>query len=492
MRAREPFAWKYVVPVAIAELVVQVAFANGYGYHRDELYFRTAARHPAFGYDDQGPLTPLLGRLDEALFGESPRGLRVASAVAVALVVVVIALLAREVGAGANGQLVAAGCTAVSTFVVVLGHLLTTETFDALAWTALVLVIARILGGGGDPRLWLAAGAIAGIGLQNKQLPLLLVLALVFGLALDRRLLEVLRSGWLWLGVVVACAIWFPNLLWQATHGWPQLELAADIRHDDGGESRVTLIPFQLLVIGPLLAPVWIAGLLALVRDRSLKPWRWLGLAYLSLLVLLFVLAGKPYYAGPLVLCLLAPGAVVAERWLRSTLRSALLVAAVIVTAAVSMTLALPVVPVDSLHDTPVADISDDVVETVGWPAFVRTVANVYASLPARERGTAVIFTGNYGEAGAIDRSGSVYGLPRAYSGHNAFARFGVPPDGAGPVILVGYAAPITDFDDCRAAAVVDNGVDLENEEQGGTVFVCARPRQPWGEIWPSLRHLDA
>ena len=61
-----------------------------------------------------------------------------------------------------------------------------------------------------------------------------------------------------------------------------------------------------------------------------------------------------------------------------------------------------------------------------------------------------------------------------------------------GPVILVGYAAPSTDFDDCRAAAVVENGVDLDNEEQGGTVFVCARPRQPWNEIWPSLRHLDA
>ena len=481
------------MPVAVAELVVQVAFANGYGYHRDELYFRTAARHPAFGYDDQGPLTPLLGRLDEALFGESPRGLRVASAVAVALIVVVIALLARELGAGATGQLVAAGCAAVSTFVVVLGHLLTTETFDALAWTALVLVVARIVGGGGDPRLWLAAGAVAGVGLQNKQLPLLLVLALALGLALDRRLLEALRSRWLWLGVVVACAIWFPNLIWQATHGWPQLELAEDIRKDEGGESRVTLLPFQLLVIGPLLAPVWIAGLVALFRDRSLRPWRWLGLAYLSLLVLLFVLAGKPYYAGPLVLCLLAPGAVVVGALAavdrprgRCSPRPS------IVTAAVSMTLALPVIPVGSLHDTPVADISDDVVETVGWPAFVRTVANVYERLPAGERETAVIFTGNYGEAGAIDRFGAAYGLPRAYSGHNAYARFGVPPDGAGPVILVGYATPTTDFVDCRAAAVVDNGVDLENEEQGGTVFVCARPRKPWSEIWPSLRHLDA
>ena len=491
MPTRRSFAWKYVVPVAVAELVVQVAFANGYGYHRDELYFRTAARHPAFGYDDQGPFTPLLARLDEALFGESTRGLRVASAVAVALVVLVVALLARELGAGATGQLVAAGCTAVSTFVVVLGHLLSTETFDALAWTALVLVAARILGGG-DARLWLAAGTIVGVGLQNKQLPLLLVVALVLGLALDRRLFEVLRSKWLWLGVAVAGAIWLPNLLWQSTHGWPQLELAVDIRNDEGAESRVTLIPFQLLIVGPLLAPVWIGGLVALLRDERLRPWRWLGFAYLSLLVVLFLLAGKPYYAGPLVLCLLAPGAVAAERWLRATTRRVLLAAAVGATAALSVTIALPVIPVGSLHDTPVADISDDVGETVGWPTFVRTVAGVYASLAARERQTAVIFTGNYGEAGAIDRFGPEYGLPRAYSGHNAYARFGVPPDRAGPVILIGYGEPVTDFEQCRPAAVVDNGVDLENEEQGGTIFVCAAPTKAWSDLWPSLRHLDA
>jgi hypothetical protein len=62
-----------VLPVALLELVVQVSFANGYGYHRDELYFRTAARHPAFGYDDQPPLTPLLGRLGRS---RSDRGSR--------------------------------------------------------------------------------------------------------------------------------------------------------------------------------------------------------------------------------------------------------------------------------------------------------------------------------------------------------------------------------------------------------------------------------
>ena len=480
-----------MLPVAACQLVVQVAFANGYGYHRDELYVRAAGRHPAFGYDDQPPLTPLLGRLSEALVGETPRGLRVVSALAVAAAVVLVALLARELGAGRVGQLLAAAGTAASTFVMVVGHLLSTSTFDLLLWTAVVLVVAMILGGR-DPRLWLLIGVLVGTALENKHLILLLVASLAVGLALDRRLVEALRSRWLWLGAAVALALWLPNLLWQATNGWPQLELAADIREDEAGESRVTLLPFQLLVAGPLLVPVLAVGLWGLLRDPALRPWRVLGFAYPVLLVLLFALGAKPYYAAPLLGCLLAPGAVVVERWLTSSARAVLVGAAIAVTAAISVVLALPVIPVERLHDTPIADINEDAIETVGWPAFVRTVAHVHSHLPDGQRDDVVIFTGNYGQAGAIDRYGPELGLPRAYSGHNAYARFGIPPGSAGPVIVLGDRAPATAFDGCRAAATIDNGVELENEEQGGTVWVCAGPPSPWAELWPRLTHLDA
>ena len=102
------------------------------------------------------------------------------------------------------------------------------------------------------------------------------------------------------------------------------------------------------------------------------------------------------------------------------------------------------------------------------------------------------MFAGNYGEAGAIDRYGPALGLPRAYSGHNAYVRFGIPPGSAGPVIVLGYRDPSVHFDGCRAAATIDNGVELENEEQDGIVFVCRRPRLPWRELWPVLSHLDA
>ena len=489
--SRAPFAARLVLPVAALELLLELALANRYGYHRDELYFRTAARHPAAGYDDQGPLTPFVGWVSEAIFGESPRGLRVVSALVVAIVVVLVALLARELGAGSAGQFVAAVATAASAFVLAVGHLLSTATFDALVWVAMLLVVARILGGG-DARLWLAVGAIVGVGLQNKMLPLLLVAALAVGLAVDRRLLAVLRTPWLWAGVAIALVIWLPNLVWQGVHGWPQLELADDIRNDEAGESRATLVPLQLLLIGPFLVPLLGVGLWALLRREALRPWRSLGIAYVALLLLLFAVGGKPYYAAPFLLCLLAAGAVVVERWLATPVRKVLIAAALVLTAALSVVIVLPVLPADSLEDTPIPDLNEDAIETVGWPELVQTVARVYGALPASDRATAVVFTGNYGEAGAVDRFGPAYGLPRAYSGHNAYARFGVPPGSSGPVIVLGYRDPSPDFVACTPAATVDNGMGLENEEQGGTVFVCERPRAPWSTLWEELRHLDA
>ena len=185
-------------------------------------------------------------------------------------------------------------------------------------------------------------------------------------------------------------------------------------------------------------------------------------------------------------------GAVPVERWLVTGTRKALLGTALVGTAAVSAVVALPVLPVDQLERTPIADLNDDAIETVGWPELVRTVARVHGGLPENERASAIVFTANYGEAGAVDRFGPALGVPGAYSGHNAYARFGIPMGSTGPVIVLGYRIPPALLAGCRPVASIDNGVELENEEQGGTVFVCTGPRRPWAEIWRRLRHLDA
>ena len=133
-----------------------------------------------------------------------------------------------------------------------------------------------------------------------------------------------------------------------------------------------------------------------------------------------------------------------------------------------------------------------DAAETIGWPELVDTVAGVHRSLPAAERATAVIITANYGEAGAIDKYGPGRGLPAPYSGHLNFWRWGPPPDTAtGPAIFVGAwtAEELAPY--CGTADVVarvDNGYDVDNEEQGAPIWLCRDVREPWSRLWPRLR----
>src|SRR4051794_5182485 len=444
------FAWGAVGAVAFATAAVSLAFAHGYGFHRDELYFMQAGHHPGWGYDDQPPLTPLLARGATAVFGATPTGLRVPSALALAACVLLAGLTARELGAGRRGQVVASVSLAASGALFI-GHLVSTTTYDFLAWTALLYLAVRIIGRD-EPRLWPVFGLVLGIALLNKWLPLTLVVTLGVGLLADHRL-GALRDRWVVAAALIALALWLPNLIWQADHGWPQRELARQIAGEDPVGTRIGFLPFQLLIVSPLLAFVWIKGLLWLLRSPDATRFRWLGWSYIALLILCLVTGAKEYYALGFYPALLGAGGRSLEAAFARRRPRLAFAGVVVVSALVAGTIAFPVIPARSVGGSPVASINEDALETIGWPQFADWVASNWQRIPQGARSRAVIFTRNYGEAGAIDQFGPARGLPRAYSGHNSFASFGRPPDGAAPVLVVGYPdqpSVAEDFRGCR------------------------------------------
>lgn len=486
-------AWRPLTAMAGATAVLLIAVSGRYGYHRDELYFLQTGQHLAWGYPDQPPLTPALARLSTLLAPESLEVLRVFPALAAAAVVVLTGLLTRELGGGRPAQLLAAGCMAVSAVLLATGHLFGTTVIDLLGWTAISWVAARLLRGA-DPRWWLALGLIVGAALLNKTLVAALVIALLVGVLIAGPR-QVLRTGWFPVGAVVALLVVAPNLWWQASNGWPQLALSTAIAAGESGtsEPRWLLLPFQFVLVSPVLAPVWICGLVRLFRSPTLAPFRSFGWAYVLLAVAFLVAGGKPYYLAGMFPVLLAAGAPAVIGWLgrRSVSGRRLIVAsAFAVTLLINSVLMLPVIPVGGLSATPIPDVNYDAGETVGWPEFTATVAGVVNALPAAERDGVVLLTGNYGEAGALDRFGPALGLPAAYSGHNAYHQWGPPAVDGGTVVAVGLSREQLQryFRTVEPAATVDNGVDLDNDEQGRTVWVCREQMAPWAQLWPMLR----
>jgi len=487
---RPPVAWLPLGAVAVGVAALLLAFAGRYGYHRDELYFLRAGRELAFGYVDQPPLTPLLARAMDDLFPGSLVGLRLPSALAAGLLVLITGLMAREFGGGRTAQLLAAASMAVSSVLLIVGHLLSTTTPDLLAWTALSWLLVRALRDGGP--LWPVTGVVAGVALQNKVQPAFLLAAVVVGiLAVGPR--SVLRSPWPWLGGLLALAIWTPNLVWQAANGWPQLELAEAIAGGSSGTSEpwYLFVPFQLVLVSPLLVPIWAVGWWRLARDRALRPWRSFAVAYAVLALLFLLTGGKPYYLAGLYPVLLAAGSGPVVDWVRrgaGRLRAGLVTAALALSLGIAGTLGLPVVPVERLADTPIPDVNYDAGETVGWPRLAALVKDARDGLPAGSR--VAVLTGNYGEAGAVDRFAP--DLAPAYSGHNSYWTWGPPPEDVDAVIAVGIDRDRLArwFGEIESVDRVDNGMGLDNDEQGTPILVATDRRVPWSEIWPQLRRL--
>ena len=38
-----------------------------------------------------------------------------------------------------------------------------------------------------------------------------------------------------------------------------------------------------------------------------------------------------------------------------------------------------------------------------------------------------------------------------------------------------------------REVGTISNPYGIHNKEYGGKIYVCTRPREPWGKLWPSL-----
>lgn len=488
------------MPVAaiIATLAALLTALSGrYGFHRDELYFLVAGDRPAWGYVDQPPLTPLLARASATFFGDTPAGLRVVATLLACAAVVVVALVARELGGGRGAQVMAACCAGASGLVFALGHMVNTASFDMLAWLVISLLVLRLLRTR-DPRWYLAIGAVVGVGLENKRLVALLVLGLLLAvLAVGPR--RMLRTWWLAAGAAVALALALPNLWWEAAHGWPQLTVAARISQREAAENRVMFVPLQILQLSPLFVPIWVAGLVRLWRDPAIRWARAFAVAYPLLVAVTLLLGGRSYYVLPLLMVVMAAGAEPAVRWARRGLagrsglagRRRILAAMVLVAAVVNLVVTLPVLPPTAV--SAVNGINDAQGEQIGWPRMVSTVAQVWYQIPPEQRARAVILTHNYGEAGAVARYGPGQGLPPAYAAHMSYADWGPPPDSAdGPVLLVlpkHVQWVFGQFTGCQPRATIDNGYGVDNESGDNVVMLCSGTAAPWSTVWPRLRH---
>jgi hypothetical protein len=496
----DPIVWA----IAALGFALHMAVAGRYDIFRNELYTIVCGRHPAFGYADQPPLVPLLAAATQA-FGISAWLLRLPAALAGAAVVPVAAGLARLLGGTTWSAIVAALAVTIAPALLGMAQILTTSTFEPLAWTVVAACLARavVLG---DRRAPLWAGLAVGLAMQAKYGMPIWLIGLLAGLALTpaRRILAWREFR---LGLGIAAAVAAPSLVWQAVHGWPFLQV---MMHHSAGRTNITGTPvafeiLQAFAMNIVLAPLWLAGIVAPFAMRRLHPARFLAIAYAIAAAIDITARGKDYYLFPAYPTLFAVGAVACARLPRWA--SAIWMATATVASAALAPVVLPLLDppalaayLDRYHLHPKPDelaavgapLTQVFSDELGWRALEKTVAAAYRALPPDDRGRVAIVASNYGEAAAIDVYGAADGLPPALSGQNQYYLWG-PRGYDGGLTLHINGDPERWRPNCASLDIVAHfgapyAMPYENDRP---IFLCRGLRVPLQDAWPRFKRFQ-
>jgi hypothetical protein len=506
IRERPRVAWRVLIGLAAVKLAVHVAASQfAYGYMTDELYYLDSTDRLDWGYVDHPPFSIALLALVRSTLGESILAIRCVPALLGAAMVLLIGLMAREMGGGRAAQGLAALATLMSPIYLGIGGFYSMNAIDAALWPLAMLFVLRLINGA-DPRLWLALGTVLGVGLLNKLSVMWFGFGLFVGLLLtpERRWFA---TPWPWLAGVIALACLAPHLWWQVGHDFPFLEFNRNAaRYKVGSISPLAFASRQLLIMNPIAAPFWVGGLayvFAADRARAYRPVAWIWVAVFGLLITTGT--ARIHYLAPAYGVALAAGGVAVERlarreaWRRLTAATALGLTAA---GLLAMPLALPLLPpkrLVALIQTVGFEIPQERDKSGVLPinlalqfhprAVLEPVLTAYLRLSPADRARVGILTGGFGETGAINVLGRSSGLPRSVGYHNHYWMWG-PGDETGELMIVVHEseAQLREW-----FAEVERVGEIECEYcmpalSAKSVYLCGRPRRPLAELWPELK----
>jgi len=501
---RPPISWPIAASAAAIVVLghVLVNAVTPYGVHRDELLYMAMGEHLRLFRMDFPPFIAMIAVAERALLGDSLVAIRFVPAITAGGIVLLAAMIARELGGGRIAQGLAVIAAAASPVSMRPGALFQPVVLDQLWWTLALWALLRLRRTQG-PRWWLAIGVIGGLGLLTKFSILILGFALLIAVLADDR--QALRTRGPWLALAIALVIGSPSVIGQIRLGFPVVEQMRVLRRDQLAHvSYGSFLAFQLL-LGPATL-VALGGLIGLFRVRAWRTFRVAAYVCVVAFVTVLLANGKPYYVGAIYPTLYAAGGALLEiagAATRMRALRAIVGASMLAFGAFAAPFGLPILPPPAMARYAAATglttavrtnrgttlpLPQDYADMLGWREQALAVQHVVDSLPPEKRAVTVIFADNYGEAGALDFYRREMGLPPVVSVTGSYWFFG-PGERPGTVIVtLGIAG-----EDLKSfcgiltpAGRIRNAWGVE-EEQDVPIFVCERTRETLQQIWPRL-----
>ncbi len=498
-----------ILGIAFIKLLIHLYTSGNYDYGWGELFHLDLASHLDWGYVQFQPLTVIMTKIGLIIFGKSTLGIRIMPALAGTATVIITGLLAQELGGKRFAQGLAALTVLIAPIILLSSTMLDTTAYEPFIWTgcayALVLAINRQ-----NWKYLLLFGFLLGLGFENKYNMFFWFFALSLGLLFTQER-KIFKNSLFWIACSISILLILPNLIWQVNHKFPAIEFII-YRLTDNDVIHLNLYKYlldQLIMLNPVTLPLIFAGLYFYLKNKS---FRFLGLAYLIILALVFSLKGnKVYYIAPVYPVLFASGAVMLETWFLRTKHSLSLkiifITILLFFAVIEAPLWIPLLSPENyiaysqkikLSPPPIWNFKQEGMPQIlsgffGMSKMTKTVSEFYNQLPQEEKAKTTIFTSNYGETAAINFLGQSYGLPRAISNTVDYYYFGPPNYYVENIIFVGgFVQPVFKQNCASFDKVREANLEYAPAFLNQPLYYCKELKIPLNIIWPSIKNLGA
>ncbi len=501
---------RFLVVLAVLNffLIYIASFNKAYGYFIDEFYYIACAKRLAFGYVDHPPLAPFILAVFSWIFGFSIYAIRFLPALASSVIVFLTGKLAEEIGGGTRSQIFAALTMICVPMAAAFASFYSMNVFEPLIAIIMFLLTLSMVKND-NPKLWIWLGILGGLGMMNKHTFALTIFVLIVSLLLSEHR-KYIFNRWCVVGCGIMFVIFLPNILWQILNGYPTLEFYHNITV---GKNVYTppaqFMMGQLLYMSPFTAPVWLAGMVYLLVSKRMKQYGFLGVMFILTIGLMCITgtsrSDRTMFAYPVVI---AGGAVFFESlnkkqkgiWWMAGLSTLMLAGFVLL-----LPLVLPYFSyeqtagmVKALHfntelergkKPPLPQILAD---RISWEEKSAMLYSVYNSLPDSVKKQTIIFTDNYGKAGALELFGEKYGVKQVFCQHNNYYLWGKGKLNKKNVLVLDDAESIhgyrRGFDSVEIFPVEFSNPYVSSHENNLKVCLCSKPKSPLNDLFDGGR----
>jgi hypothetical protein len=413
--------------IALGNVALHLAFYNTLEFHRDELLYFSLGRHLSAGYASVPPFTGLMAFIMTNTIGSTLFAARLLPALFSGLLVILVTAMTREMKGNGFARILAA----IGVVVLPLnlrGFFLFQPVFlDVIFWTLFFYIVILWINTKKDIFLVLL-GIVSGIGIMNKYLIILQIFC-VAGVFLLSAYRQIFKSRSLYVGVLLAFMIILPNVIWQASNGFPVITHMKALNESQlVNVNRYSFLAEQLL-LGFMAMILIIPGILFILFSKKMKSYRPLVISVFIVIFILFLLRGKSYYTAGLYPFMIAAGGVFWGMVVRSSWMKTCLIVIMVGFTIPFIPMGIPVFRAERLAsyfqwmknnagmDVVLRDergnyhaLPQDYSDMIGWEELTANANKAYRQVT--DKSTCFLYCENYGQAGAITVLGKKYGLP--------------------------------------------------------------------------------